>query len=191
MKEIIFVTTNKEKFEWAKRRLTKFGIKLIWKKLDVAEPREFGVERVAEAKAREVMKIVKRPFIVDDSGFLIKCLNNFPGTYLKLVLKTISVEGLCKLAKGSKNRNTNFKSALAYVDSHKKVHIFTCDDIGKLPPKPKGNNRRNWSDFMKIHIPKGFNKTLAEMNDKEFEKYEEEIEAEDHYIKFAKYLRRR
>lgn len=191
MKTITFITSNKEKFEWAKRRLTKYGIKLIWKKLDVAESREFGVEKVAEAKAKEVMKVVEKPFIVDDSGFLIKCLNDFPGTYLKLVLKTIGVEGLCKLTKGSKDRTTNFKSVLAYVDSRKKIHLFVCNDLGKLPPKPKGSNRRNWSDFMKIHIPKGFSKTLAEMDNKEFEKYEERIDAEDHYVKFAKYLRKR
>lgn len=191
MKTITFVTSNKAKFEWAKRRLTKLGIKLLWKKLEVPEPREFGVEKVAEEKAKSVMKFVKRSFIVDDSGFLIKCLNNFPGTYLKLVLKTISVEGLCKLAKGCKDRTTNFKSVLAYVDARRKIHLFVCNDVGKLPPKPKGNRRRDWSDFMKIHIPKGFNKTLAEMSDEEFKKYEEGIEAEDHYVKFAKYLRRK
>lgn len=191
MKNIIFVTSNNAKFEWAKRRLTKYDINLVWKRLEVPEPREFGVEKVAEEKAKEVMKVVKNPFIVDDSGFLIKCLNNFPGTYLKLILKTIGVEGLCKLAKGCKDRTTNFKSVLIYVDSHKKIHLFVCNDMGKLPSKPRGNRRRDWSDFMKIHIPKGFNKTLAEMSDKDFKKYEEGIEAEDHYVKFAKYLRRK
>lgn len=191
MKIITFVTTNKEKFEWAKRRLTKYNIKLVWKKLDVPEPREFTVEKVAEEKAKTVMKLVKKPFIVDDSGFFIKCLNDFPGTYLKLILKTIGVKGLCKLAKGCKDRTTNFKSALAYVDEHRKIHIFICNDMGKLPIKPRGDHRRDWSDFMKIHIPKGFNKTLAEMSDKEFERYEKRIESEDHYVKLAEYLKRK
>lgn len=161
------------------------------KNLEVEEPREFGIERVAEAKAKAVMKVVKKPFIVDDSGFLIKCLKNFPGTYIKLVLKTIGVEGLCKLAKGCKDRTTNFKSVLAYVDARRKIHLFVCNDIGKLPSRPRGNRRKDWSDFMKIHIPKGFNRTLAEMSNEEFEKYEEGIESEDHYVKFAKYLRKK
>lgn len=188
MKELIFVTGNKAKFEWAQRRLAKFGVNLVQKTLNILEPREFEVDKVVEKKAELGMKSIEKPFIIDDTGFQIKALNNFPNSYIKLAMGTLGAEDLCKLMKDREDKTTNFRSALAYVDENRKIHLFICDDFGIIPSEPKGENIRGWNDLVKIHIPQGFNKTLAEMNDAEFEKYENKIEEDDHYIKFIKWF---
>lgn len=188
MKELIFITGNRAKFEWAQRRLAKFGISLIQKAVNIQEPREFEVENVVKKKAEAAIKIVDSPFIMDDTGFQIRVLNNFPNSYVKLAVSTLGVEALCKLARDREDKTTNFRSALAYVDTDKKIHLFICDDFGTIPPEPRGDNIKGWNDLLKIHIPKGFTKTLAEMSEEEFKEYEHKIEEDDNYIKFAKWL---
>lgn len=188
MKEIIFVTSNEEKVKWACKKLEKYKIKVIQKRLDIPEVREFETEKVAVEKAKHAIKYVQKPFIVDDTGFQIACLKNFPGTYLKLVLSTIGVKGLCKLAKEEKNKETNFKSALAYVDEKKEIHTFTCNDFGTIADEPKGELRKEWGDLMKIHLPLGFGKTLAEMNEGEFREYEKKMDKQDHYVQLGDWI---
>lgn len=188
MKNILFVTTNATKLGWAQKRLAVFGIRLTQRKMEIPEPREFEIEKVAKEKARYAMKIIKQPFIVDDSGYEIRCLKNFPGPYLKLITSTIGAEGVCLLARNKGDKWTNFKSALVYVDENRKMHSFVGNDIGKISDYPRGRNRRHWGEFMRLHIPEGFSKTLAEMNDQEFGGYSEKIKEEDHYVKFGGWL---
>ena len=187
MIRILFITSNKAKFEWAERRLRKFGIQVEQHPLDIPEPREFEIETVAIAKAISAMKQVKSPFIVEDSGFQVRALSNFPGSYMKLVQETIGAKGICSLMKGKKDRLVHFKSVLTYADKNRKIHLFTWDDVGKIPDTPKGNNLKGWSEFMQIFIPKGYKKTLAELDRKEFSEYERLTEIHDHYVKFAQW----
>ena len=186
--KIKFITLNNAKFEWAKRRLGGFGIELIQERLDLEESREINVDDVALKKAEGIKSKVKGPFIVEDSGFCIEALNNFPATHIKFVLSTIGIQGILKLMKCEKNRKVNFRSALVYQDSEIKK-VFVCDDIGTLAEEERGENLRGFNELFKIFIPKEFNKTLAEMSDSEFESYEKSVEKEDHYVKFAKWFK--
>lgn len=185
--EILFVTSNKGKVEWAKDRLKKFNIELIQKSISLEEPRCIAVEDIAAFKAQKVAETVKEPFIIEDSSFCIETLNNFPATHINLVLKTIGINGICKLMKDEPNRNVNFKSALIFKDGNTQK-IFICNDGGILADSPRGNNLHNFNDLFRIFIPKGFNKTLAEMSDLEYSQYEQKIESQDHYVQFAKWL---
>lgn len=186
--KIYFVTGNKGKFEWARRRLKNSGIELVQKELPVEESRDKDVEDVALFKANKVEKFTKVPFIVEDSGFCITALNNFPATHIKFVLGTIKLKGILKLMEGEKEREVIFKSALVFSYKRQKK-VFICNDVGVLAQEPKGETLHGFNELLQVFIPKGFDKTLAEMTDKEFENYEAIIEQEDHYSQFLNWYK--
>lgn len=190
MEKILFITSNKGKFEWAKRRLKTFGVELVQKQLEIEEPRHIEVEEIALHKAKKASELASYSLIAEDSGFYIASLNKFPATNIKFVLSTIGVEGILKLMEGKKNGDVTFKSALVFMDKKKKTtKTFICNDEGILSDSAKGDNLRGFGDLMKIFIPNGFDKTLAEMSDEEFEKYEKNIEKKDHYFQFGEWMR--
>jgi XTP/dITP diphosphohydrolase len=185
--EIIFVTSNKSKFEWAKRKLKKYSIELIQKELEIEEIREPDVAKVASDKAKSASNYIKDPFIMEDTGFYIQALNGFPATYVKFAMGTLGTKGLLKLLEGEKNRKAVFKSALVFLENNKE-HLFVCEDEGIISDTARGTNLNGFNELFKIFIPKGFTKTLAEMDAEEFLKYEKGIENHDHYCKFGDWL---
>lgn len=184
---IYFVTSNKGKFDWARRRLNNSEIQLKQKELSIEESRDFNVEDVAQYKAKKAEKHIQKPFIIEDSGFCITALNNFPATHIKLAINTIGTKGLLKLMKGTKNRNVIFKSALIFSYNGERK-VFVCNDTGTLAKSERGNGLHGFNDLMKVFIPRGFKKTLAEMSDSEFKTYEKGIEEIDHYCQFLKWF---
>lgn len=186
--KIYFVTSNKGKFEWAQRRLKNSGIELVQKELSIEESRDKDVEDVALFKANRVEKFTKKPFIVEDSGFCITALNNFPATHIKFVLGTIKLKGILKLMEEEKEREVIFKSALVF-SYQKQKKMFVCNDAGILTQDQRGENLRGFNELLQVFIPKGFDKTLAEMTDKQFENYEAAIEQKDHYSQFLKWYK--
>ena len=76
---------------------------------------------------------------------------------------------ILKLMENKKNRTCAFNECLAYHDG-KEIHYFYGKHPGKLSNKIQGIDRKEkWSDLWYIFKPKGFNKTLAEMNEEERE----------------------
>ena len=55
------------------------------------------LEEVSEFGAKYVYEKIKKPVIVEDSGFFVEALNGFPGTYSRFVQETIGNEGILKL----------------------------------------------------------------------------------------------
>lgn len=78
--ELLFVTGNKGKLSEIAQFLKGSGVTLIHKHLDLVEPRSESLPEIAKEKAIYALKTLKQPFIVDDSGLFIDCLNGFPGT---------------------------------------------------------------------------------------------------------------
>lgn len=67
------------------------------------------------------------------------------------------------------NRKCAFNECLAYHDG-KEIHYFYGKHPGNLSIKIQGKDRKEkWSDLWYIFEPKGFNKTLAEMDEQERE----------------------
>ena len=65
---------------------------------------------------------------------------------------------------GKKNRKCAFNGCLAYHDG-RDIHYFYGKHPGNLSEKIQGLDRaEKWSDLWYIFKPKGFNKTLAEMD---------------------------
>ncbi len=68
---------------------------------------------------------------------------------------------------GVKNRNCAFKECLTYYDGQN-ILYFNGLDEGELSTTIRGiDSNKKWSDLWYVFIPYGYNKTLAQMNDKE------------------------
>ncbi|MBP2133383.1 XTP/dITP diphosphohydrolase [Methanomicrobium sp. W14] len=107
-------------------------------KMDLEEIKSSDVGVVAEKKAETAYEIMKKPLIVDDTGFYIQKLNGFPGAHAAYVLDTIGVEGILKLMDGITDRSSYFETAIAYADNEG-VFVFKGRVDGNVALKPRGS----------------------------------------------------
>lgn len=186
MKEIVFVTHNKGKIASAQKYLN--NIKLVTYEYDLEEPRSEDITKIAKEKVLQAYNLVKKPCIALDSGFYIEALNGFPKSFVNFSLETLGIEGILRTMKGIENRKCCFKECLAYHDG-KEIHYFYGEHPGILTSEVKGINiDQKWSDLWYIFIPEGYNKTLAEMTDKERENRKRLGTYDDSIINFAKWI---
>jgi len=159
MKELIFSTGNKFKFEFARSELKKFGIKVRMKDVKVTEIQADTLEEIAEKKVKDAYKKIGKPVVITDSGIFIKSLKGFPGPYSNYVRRTIGTDGLIDLVRG-KNNEAYVKNIVCFTDG-KIVKIFTSKSYGKIISEKRGENGY-FFDF--IFVPRGEKRTLAEMS---------------------------
>jgi XTP/dITP diphosphohydrolase len=185
--KIIFATSSKAKFEMAREMINERKITLVYKNIEFKEPRNIDVIPIVRSKALQAWKKFREPLIVNDFGIFIEALNEFPGTQVNFVLKTIGLKNVLKIMQGCENRNVSFKSAVAFANNNK-VKIFCGEYPGILATELRGNNTRGWSDFIRLYIPTGFDKTPAEMNEEELEQYLDNFRKIDPFYKFLKWI---
>ncbi len=167
MEEIVFVTHNKGKAKSAEKYFK--NIKFNTYDFELDEPRSDDIKEIVTAKVKQAYDIVKKPCIALDTGFFIDALNGFPRAFVNFSLDTIGVDGILKLMDGKENRACKFEECLAYHDG-KDIHYFYGKHPGNLSIKKEGIDREEkWSDLWYIFKPKNFDKTLAQMNEKERE----------------------
>jgi XTP/dITP diphosphohydrolase len=167
MEEIVFVTHNKGKAQSAEKYFKNLKISTYDFELD--EPRSDDVKEIATAKVRQAYEVVGKPCIALDTGFFIEALNGFPKAFVNFSLDTIGIDGILKLMEGKENRKCKFDECLAYYDG-KEYKYFYGNHPGNLSNQKQGLDRKEkWSDLWYVFKPKGFEKTLAEMNAEERE----------------------
>ena len=167
MEEVIFVTHNKGKAKSAEKYFKNLKISTYDFELD--EPRSDDLKEIATSKVEQAYKVVRKPCIALDTGFFIEELNGFPRAFVNFSLDTIGIEGILKLMEGKENRTCRFDECLAYFDG-KATHYFYGNHPGDLAYEIQGENRKEkWSDLWYVFKPKGFDKTLAQMNEQERE----------------------
>ena len=133
------------------------------------EPRSDDIKEIATAKVKQAYEIVKRPCIALDTDFRIDELNGFPRAFVNFSLETVGIQGILKLMEDKSNRKCAFNECLAYHDG-KEIHYFYGKHPGNLSKQIQGKDRKEkWSDLWYIFKPEGFEKTLAEMDEKERE----------------------
>ena len=171
MIEIVFSTNNMNKFKEVKLQLPK-DIRLISLKDIGCYEKIPETETTIRSNAIQKAKYVKEKYefncFSDDSGLEIDNLNGEPGvnsaTYAGLEKNSKkNINKVLKKLKGKKNRNASFKTIIAlYLDGN----LLTFEGIckGQITKKPIGIKGFGYDP---IFIPKGFNKTFAEMTMKE------------------------
>ncbi len=164
--EIYFATGNLNKVKEVSQILKDLeGITL--KHVNYNYPEIQGsLEEVAEFGVKYLYDILKKPVIVEDSGFFIDYLSGFPGPYSKYVQETIGNEGILKLLESVEddNRTAYFKTVVGYCDENG-VKLF----IGKVSGRVSKEIRNKGYGFAydSIFIPKGESRTFGEMTTEE------------------------
>ena len=158
--DVLFVSSNKNKFYEAKNILSKSGINLGFFKNSLREIQAESIKEIAALKVDEAYRQCHKPVIVEDAGLFVESLNGFPGPFSSYVFKTIGNSGILRLVKT--NRKAKFQSVVAYCDNKYGVVLFDAKVEGKISKNSKG---KGWG-YDPIFTPNGQNKTYAMLSNK-------------------------
>ncbi len=156
---IYFVTSNKAKFEEAKKIAEEYSISIEWYNKKYIEIQGNSLEEIAKRSAKMLIGEINGKFFIEDSGLFIEALNGFPGPYSSYVFKTIGNDGILKLMKGVKNRKAYFMAVVAFYDG-KDIKIFKGFVQGEISSEKRGEKGFG---FDPIFLYKG--RTFAEMGE--------------------------
>jgi XTP/dITP diphosphohydrolase len=178
--KIYFVTGNINKIKEARIILKDLDVEIEQIKIDYPEI-QGTLEEVAEFGAKWVYNILKKPVIVEDSGFFVEALNGFPGTYSRFVQETIGNEGILKLLEDKDNRNAYFKTVIGYCDENG-VKLFKGIVKGRVSNEIRSKGYGFAYDS--IFIPEGEERTFAEMTTEEKSQISHRKRAFEEFKKF-------
>lgn len=156
---LLFITGNCMKADEAKEILSKFGIALEQKSLEIEEIQEKDAEPVAREKARQAFGILKKPLIVEDTGLYINAMNGYPGTLIKHFFDSIGPQGIVDFLAG-KDRSAEAITVVAHCDSKGEVRTFRGSVSGRISEKVTKGYDFAWDT---IFIPEGYDRTYAEI----------------------------
>lgn len=171
MTELVIATKNKDKQNEIKKLLASLKVKVVglesYPEIPLIKEDGQTLTENAIKKAVVVSKYTGSVAIADDSGLLVKALGGKPGifssrfagpaaTYKKNNLK------LLKLLKSvpMRQRQAEFKSIIAIADNNKLIGVAEGSCKGVIGLSVKGNFGFGYDP---IFIPKGYNKTFAQL----------------------------
>ena len=158
--DVLFASSNSNKFNEAKKILSQRGIKLGFFKCNLLELQSDSIEKIAKKKVADAFNQCKKPVIIEDDGLFIESLKGFPGPYSSFVFKAIGNKGILKLV--GKNRNSKFQSTIAFCNNKNNVTLFSAKVNGTISKKIEG---KGWG-YDPIFIPSGKKNTYAIMKNK-------------------------
>ncbi len=156
--EILFATSNKNKFNEAAQMLKAEGIDLKQYSFSYNEIRSDSLEEIARDAITAAYKRCKLPVFVEDSGLFIESLSGFPGAYSSWALNKIGLDGILKLMEGKDNRSAYFEACIAYRDGYDVV-TFRGKCPGRISEEARGEDGFGYDS---IFIPEGEHQTFAE-----------------------------
>jgi len=164
---LYFATSNKNKFEEAKDVLRNYSINLRPAKKKFEEIQSDNPRRIAIDSLRKALMSNKYPMIVEDAGLFVNVLNGFPGPYSAHVHRTLGIDGIIKLMSDKDDMKAEFRSVVAFGDSSI-IKTFQGVVRGVISMQSRG---KSGFGFDPIFIPKGSEKTFAEMSLEDKNKY--------------------
>mgnify|MGYP001580431472 FL=1 len=129
------ITGNEQKIKEFEAVLKGSGIRFEVLRAEKPELRSDDPCEIVNVAAKTFSERLKKAVVVEDSGFFIDALKDFPGTCTKYVYKKIGNSGILKLMKGVKNRRCFYKSAVAYCEAGKEPVCFLGVEEGKIAEK--------------------------------------------------------
>ena len=170
-KEIIFATHNSKKVEEVNKILAGNWKILTLNDINFQEEiPELGntLEENAFQKAEVIYKTFSQNCFADDSGLIVPYLNGEPGVFSGRYAGEPrsdhrNIDLLLKNLGNTKERNSYFMTCICLIFEGK-THFFSGRIEGEITKSPKGNNGFGYDP---IFIPKGHDKTFAEMSSAE------------------------
>lgn len=168
MKVVYIVTANINKLNELQDIALEYSVRVEPLNVPKIEIQSDDLEVIASYAALSSAAIARKPLIVEDSGLFIDALNGFPGTLSSYVYKKVGVHGILNMLSSVSNRRAYFKSVIAYVSPYYEIKLFTGLVHGKIAYEARGC--RGFG-FDPIFIPDGSDKTFAEMELREKNKF--------------------
>ncbi len=127
------------------------------------------LEENALIKAREVHRLTNLPTIADDTGLEVEALDGAPGVYSARfsgpgATYASNVKKLLTEMSGKENRTAQFTTVIAYIDERGRELLFEGDVKGTIALEARGTNGFGYDP---VFIPRGTNKTFAELSTEE------------------------
>lgn len=160
MKKLTFITGNAGK---AKYLSDYFHSPVEHMKLDLQEIQSLDLKEVVEDKVKRAYEIIKSPVLVEDVSLIFGSMKKLPGPLIKWFLETLGNDGICNLLNQSEDRSAFAEVCFAICDENG-VKTFNGSMEGSIALEPRGEKGFGWDP---IFIPKGYDKTWAEMTDDE------------------------
>ncbi len=190
--KILVSTHNSHKLKEIKNILQNINAEIYSIKdieLQFDEPEETGetLEENAYIKAKKLYDITDGYCIIaDDSGLFVEALNGEPGVHSARYAGEPSDDHknnllLLERLKNKDNRNAEFRSVICFIDENGKENFFKGKIEGEIISTPRGTNGFGYDPYF---LPKGENKTFAEMDEFEKNKISHRKKALKELVKF-------
>ena len=161
MSSLRFVSSNRHKFEEARRILHKMEIKVSHYEASLPEIQSDSLEQIALHKAAAARDVAGGAVLVEDDGLFVDSLSGFPGPYSSYVFDTIGNAGVLALVRG--DRAASFRSAVAYADGSG-IKSFEGVVRGRIADTICGSG---WG-YDPVFIPDGAGRTFAQIDKDNF-----------------------
>lgn len=167
MRQLLFSTSNNEKFLTAKHACDNAGIDLQRIEIDVVEIQEENPELVAIDKAKKAFKVVGEPIVITDDSWSFDGLKGFPGVYMHSMNEWLTPEDYLRLVLPLENREATLTQNLVYIDStqHK---VFRHQTKGQLLKEIRGQSKHSSHTIISLEGDNGL--SIAEAYDNAMDK---------------------
>ena len=186
MMNVIFVTTNKHKFEEVRNILKEYPIELEHLNVEYYEDHDLTAEEISSNAAKKLADELNKNVIVEDTGLFFEAFNNFPGIYPKFVMNSIGYKGIIKLLRGE-NRTAYFRTIAAFCEPGKEPITFDGIMKGKITMKVYDKDK-DAMPYDRIFIPENRKKTISSMTLEEKNSFSQRAQA---FKKFGEYIKNR
>lgn len=153
------VTTNPGKVREFRAGLAQLSLELHHVNRTYHELQADTLEEVASFGLQELAGEVEGDFCLEDSGIFVEPLRGFPGVYSAYALKTLGLDGLLRLVKGSHDMRAHFASVIA-LSWGGETHLFRGEVHGQLARNPRGPGGFGYDP---VFVPQGERRTFGEM----------------------------
>lgn len=166
---IAFVTGNTDKLAearriWAADGGGEVGPRLEAVALELPEIQSLDLLEVLRAKGEEAWRRLRRPLVVEETGFEIDAFGGFPGPLVKWMLQALGPEGMARAALAVAEREGRTGAAVArcmtlYRDVEREL-VGEGAERGTLVLPPRGDQGFGWDP---VFLPEGESRTYGEL----------------------------
>ena len=167
---------------------------------NLKSPKDFDLEDIdvvedgnslkenAYKKAKTYFDLAKVPTISDDTGLFVEALDNRPGIYAHRYAGENATykdnrDKLLSELKDKDDRDAYFKTIVCYIDENGKDYYFEGILEGTITKEEIGQYEFGYDQ---IFLPKGSDRTLGQMTEKEINQISHRSKAIESFVKFYK-----
>jgi inosine triphosphate pyrophosphatase len=158
--KIEYITSNAQKFEEARHILSSWELEQVNIELTEIQGNRF---EIAQAKAKEALRILNRPLVVEDVSMNCPAIGGLPGPYIKDFLKSIGDHGLVELIHKYEDHSVEVICVVGYIKPGIEPILFEGVVSGTIV-KPRGLTKHGIYSWNGIVQPHNSSKTYGEMS---------------------------